>query len=116
MAYIIFDNEQEAEARSEQAGIAKGLSYHKTGKGSRYWWGWSKEASDVAPRAYIEIAKSVSVDPETEEETVNIPEQNLLTEEDVLVDELPEDWVTSEVTPDGGDEEDEDPIEEDGND
>ena len=123
MAYIIFDNEQEAEARSEQAGIAKGLSYHKTGKGSRYWWGWSKEASEensedpeapvVVPRAYIEIAKNINVDPETEEETVSIPDQNLLTDEDVLVDELPEDWVTaSEELPDG----DESPIEEDGND
>ena len=116
MAYIIFNTEQEAELRSEQAGIAKGLSYHKTGKGSRYWWGWSKENTDVAPRAYIEIAKNVSVDPETDEETVSIPDQNLLTDDDVLVDELPEDWVTASANPDGGDEEDEDPIEEDGND
>ena len=113
MAYIIFDTEQEAEARSEQAGIAKGLSYHKTGKGSRYWWGRSKEATEeppedpeapvVVPRAYIEIAKSVSVDPETEEETVSIPDQNLLTEEDTLVDELPEDWVQPSGNPDGND-------------
>ena len=109
MAYLIFDTEQEAEDRSEQAGIAKGLSYHKTGKGSRYWWGWSVEATEEAPRAYIEIQKSVSVDPETEEETVSIPEQNLLTEEDTLVDELPEDWVQpSRENPDGGDDEGED--------
>ena len=123
MAYIIFENEQEAELRSEQAGIAKGLSYHKTGKGSRYWWGWSKEATEeppedpeapvVVPRAYIEIAKNISVDPETEEETITIPDQNLLTDDDVLVDELPEDWVTASAElPDG----DESPIEEDGND
>ena len=118
MAYIIFNTEQEAEARSEQAGIAKGLSYHKTGKGSRYWWGWSKENTDVAPRAYIEIAKSVSVDPETEEETITIPDQNLLTDDDVLVDELPEDWVTDSANPDGDESptEDEDEDEEEDND
>lgn len=116
MAYIIFDTEQEAELRSEQAGIAKGLSYHKTGKGSRYWWGWSKEASEEDPRAYIEIAKNISVDPETEEETISIPDQNLLTDDDVLVDELPEDWVTASAELPDGDEEEEDPIEEDGND
>ncbi len=130
MAYIIFNTAQEAEARSEQAGIAKGLSYHKTGKGSRYWWGWSVEAAEeppedpeapvVAPRAYIEIAKNVSVDPETEEETINIPEQNLLTDEDELVDSLPEDWVQPgdpDEVPDEEDEEEEDPEEpEDGND
>jgi hypothetical protein len=113
MAYIIFNTAQEAEARSEQAGIAKGLSYHKTGKGSRYWWGWSVEASEeppedpeapvVAPRAYIEIVKNVSVDPETEEETITIPDQNLLTDDDVLVDELPEDWVQPSGNPDGND-------------
>ena len=105
MAYIIFNTEQEAEARSEQAGIAKGLSYHKTGSksGSRYWWGWSKENTDVAPRAYIEIAKNINVDPETDEETVSIPDQNLLTDDDVLVDELPEDWVTTSENPDGND-------------
>jgi len=118
MAYIIFDTEQEAEARSEQAGIQKGLSYHKTGKGSRYWWGWSVEATEeppedpeapvVTPRAYIEIVKNISVDPETEEETITIPDQNLLTDDDVLVDELPEDWVTASAElPDGGDEEEE---------
>ena len=109
MAYLIFQNEQEAEDRSEQAGIAKGLSYHKTGKGSRYWWGWSVEAAEENPRAYIEIQKNVSVDSETEEETVSIPDQNLLTDEDELVDELPEDWVQlSGDLDDVGDEEEED--------
>jgi hypothetical protein len=107
MAYIIFNNEQEAELRSEQAGIAKGLSYHKTGKGSRYWWGWSKSASEEDPRAYIEIAKNISVDPETDEETVSIPDQNLLTDDDILVDELPEDWVTASANPDEEEEEEE---------
>ena len=113
MAYIIFNTEQEAEDRSEQAGIAKGLSYHKTGKGSRYWWGWSVEATEeppedpeapvVVPRAYIEIQKNISVDPETEEETITIPDESLLTEEDTIVEELPEDWVQPSENPDGND-------------
>jgi hypothetical protein len=113
MAYIIFDTEQEAEARSEQAGIQKGLSYHKTASGSRYWWGWSVEAAEENPRAYIEIKKNTWTDEETEEEHTSIPDEALLTDDDVLVDELPEDWVTASAElPDG----DESPIEEDGND
>ena len=34
--YIIFTTEQDAWNRSEQEGIARGLSYHTTGKGTRY--------------------------------------------------------------------------------
>ena len=103
MAYLIFQNEQEAELRSEQAGQQKGYSFWSKGSGTKYHWGWSKENTDVAPRAYIEIAKNISVDPETEEETITIPDQNLLTDDDVLVDELPEDWVTTSENPDGND-------------
>ena len=110
MAYIIFQNEQEAKARSAQAGQVMGYAFWTQGSGSgtKYHWGWSVEAttedSEEEPRAFIEIQKNVSVDPETEEETINIPEQNLLTDEDELVDELPEDWVTASENPDGGDE------------
>ena len=93
MAYLIFDNEQEAELRSEQAGIQKGLSYHRTASGSRYWWGWSVEGSEENPRAFIEIAKNVWTDEETEEEHVSIPDEALLNDNDQLLDELPEDWV-----------------------
>jgi len=93
MAYLIFESKEEAQARSEQAGIAKGLSYHKTGSGSRYWWGVSEEAAEENPRAYIEIKKFVWTDEESGEEQVSIPDQTLLTEEDTLVDSLPEDWV-----------------------
>ena len=93
MAYLIFDNEQEAELRSEQAGIQKGLSYHRTASGSRYWWGWSVEGSEENPRAFIEIAKNVWTDEETEEEHVSIPDEALLNDNDEFVDELPEDWV-----------------------
>ena len=93
MAYLIFESKEEAQARSEQAGIAKGLSYHKTGSGSRYWWGVSEEAAEENPRAYIEIKRLVWTDEESGEENVSIPDQALLTEEDTLVDSLPEDWV-----------------------
>ena len=93
MAYLIFDSKEEAQARSEQAGIAKGLSYHKTGSGTKYWWGWSEEAAEEDPRAYIEIQKNTWTDEETEEEYTSIPDESLLNDEDVLVDELPEDWV-----------------------
>ena len=34
--YLIFATEQEGIDRSEQEGIARGLAYHKVGKGSRY--------------------------------------------------------------------------------
>ena len=34
--YLIYDTEQEGIDRSEQEGIARGLAYHKVGKGSRY--------------------------------------------------------------------------------
>ena len=93
MAYLIFNSKEEAQARSEQAGIAKGLSYHKTGSGSRYWWGVSEEAAEENPRAYIEIAKNTWTDEESGEENVSIPDQALLTDDDTLVDSLPEDWV-----------------------
>ena len=93
MAYLIFDSKEEAQARSEQAGIAKGLSYHKTRSGSRYWWGVSEEAAEENPRAYIEIKKFVWTNEETNEVHTNIPDEALLNDNDELVDELPEDWV-----------------------
>ena len=34
--YLLFSTEQDAWDRSEEEGIAMGLSYHKTGRGSRY--------------------------------------------------------------------------------
>ena len=107
MAYLIFQNEQEAEARSAQAGQQKGYAFWTHGSGTKYHWGWSVEAttedSEEDPRAYIKIDKNISVDPETDEETITIPDQNLLTDDDVLVDELPEDWAQLSGTPDGND-------------
>ena len=95
MAYLIFESKEEAVARSEQAGIAKNLSYHKTRSGSRYWWGVSEEAAEENPRAYIEIKRLVWTDEESGEENVSIPDQALLTEIEIasLASELPEDWV-----------------------
>ena len=102
MAYLIFENEQEAEARSAQAGQVMGYAFWTQGSGTKFHWGWSVEASEEDPRAYIEIQKNVSVDPETDEETISIPDEALLTDDDVLVDELPEDWVTTSETPEDG--------------
>ena len=116
MAYLIFDSEQEAELRSEEAGIQKGLSYHKTASGSRYWWGWSIEGSEENPRAYIEIQKNVWTNEETNEVHTNIPDEALLNDEDELVDSLPEDWVfppdpmAEEEDTDDDEEEEEPPI------
>ena len=95
MAYLIFESKEEAQARSEQAGIAKNLSYHTTKSGSRYWWGVGEEASEENPRAFIEITKNTWTDEETEEEHTSIPDEALLSEEEIasLVDSLPEDWV-----------------------
>ena len=65
MAYIIFNTEQEAEARSAQAGQQKGYAFWTHGSGTKYHWGYSVEATEeppedpeapvVVPRAYIEI-------------------------------------------------------------
>ena len=93
MAYLIFNSKEEAQARSELAGIAKNLSYHKTKSGSRYWWAIGEEAAKEDPRAFIEIQKNVWTDEESGEEHVSISDETLLNEEDTLVDSLPEDWV-----------------------
>ncbi len=93
MAYLIFDSKEEAQSRSEQAAQQKNTSFWSTGSGTKYWWGWSEEASEEDPRAFIEIAKNTWTDEETEEEHVSIPDEALLNENDELLDELPEDWV-----------------------
>ena len=93
MAYLIFNSKEEAQSRSEQAAQKMNTSFWSTGSGTKYWWGIGEEKAKEDPRAYIEIAKNVWTDEETEEEHVSIPDQALLTEEDTLVDSLPEDWV-----------------------
>ena len=95
MAYLIFDSKEEAQARSEQAAQQKNTSFWSTGSGTKYWWGWSVEAAEEDPRAFIEIQKNTWTDEETEEEHVSIPDEALLTEKEIesLASELPEDWV-----------------------
>ena len=93
MAYLIFESKEEAQARSEQAAQQKNTSFWSTGSGTKFWWGWSVEAAEENPRAYIEIQRLVWTDEETEEEHVSIPDEALLNDNDELVDELPEDWV-----------------------
>ena len=93
MAYLIFDSKEEAQARSEQAAQQKNTSFWSTGSGTKYWWGWSVEAAEEDPRAFIEIQKNVWTDEETEEEHVSIPDEALLNDNDELLNELPEDWV-----------------------
>ena len=93
MAYLIFESKEEAQARSEQAAKQKNTSFWSTGSGTKYWWGWSEEAAEEDPRAFIEIQKNTWTDEETGEEHVSIPDEALLTEEDTIFDSLPEDWV-----------------------
>lgn len=92
MAYLIFNTPEEAEERSAEAAKKKGYAFWKYGSGTKYVWGWVKENTEEDPRAYIEIQKNTWTDEETEEEHTNIPDQNLLTEDDELHDELPADW------------------------
>jgi len=95
MAYLIFESKEEAQARSEQAAQQKNTSYWSTGSGTRFWWGWSIEGSEEDPRAFIEIQKNTWTDEVTEEENTSIPDEALLTEEEIasLSDTLPDDWV-----------------------
>lgn len=93
MAYLIFTSPEEAEERSAEAAKKKGLAFWKYGSGTKYVWGWVTENAEEDPRAYIEIKKNTWTDEESGEEHVSIPDQNLLTEDDELVDDLPEDWV-----------------------
>ena len=68
MAYLIFDSKEEAQARSEQAAQQKNTSFWSTKSGTKYWWGWSEEAAEEDPRAFIEIQKNVWTDEESGEE------------------------------------------------
>lgn len=92
MAYLIFNTPEEAEERSAEAAKKKGYAFWKYGSGTKYVWGWVTENAEEDPRAYIEIQKNTWTDEETEEEHTNIPDQNLLTEDDELHDELPANW------------------------
>ena len=98
--YLIYDTEEQALLRSEQAGAMKGLSWSINGTGSRYWWATKTEAKQDNPRAAVILKTTTEneVDDETleviEERTV-IVDSDLLTFDEQLdvVPELPSDWV-----------------------
>jgi hypothetical protein len=82
MKYLIFNNKEEALARSDEAGAVKGLAYHKGfADGTRYVWGAIPEEGGQE-RAALDVEKDS--DFLTPEEKAN------------RVDELPEDWVSSD--------------------
>ena len=84
MAYLIYNSVEEAKARSEEAGREKGLSFHRNGQGSRYWWGWLIEAKEEDPRVAIEIQSSTFTDEVTGEEVTTYADGDLITEEEKL--------------------------------
>ena len=113
MAYLIFESKEDAEARSAEAGKAKGYAFWTQGSGTKLHCGFSEEASEEDTRAYIEIVKNVWTDEESGEEHTSIPDEALLTEEEIasLASELPEDWgyppdPMAEPTEDESDDED----------
>jgi hypothetical protein len=82
MKYLIFNNEEEAMTRSDEAGAVKGLAYHKGfPDGTRYVWGAIVEEGGQE-RAALDVEKDIDL--LTSEERAN------------CVDELPEDWVSSD--------------------
>ena len=86
--YLLYDNETDALARSEQAGIDRGLAYHKGDpNGTRYIWRVIVEETDTNPRGALHI---LSDDPDPDKDY-----RNLLTaaETSALLDNLPDDWV-----------------------
>jgi len=83
--YLIYDNETDALARSDQAGIDRGLAYHKGDpNGTRYIWGVIVEETDTNPRAALDVVTEDGKD-----------YRNLLTaaETSALLDDLPDDWI-----------------------
>jgi len=96
--YIIYDSEDQAHIRSEQAGAMRGLSYSQTGTGSRYWWGWIAEHKEENARVAIALPTTTEnwFDDETLEllssEVVAV-DKDILTDEDEVVENLPSDWV-----------------------
>ncbi len=96
--YIIYDSEDQAHIRSEQAGAMRGLSHSQTGTGSRYWWGWIAEHKEENARVAIALPTTTETetDPETFEvisSTVVAVDKDILTDEDEIVENLPSDWA-----------------------
>lgn len=99
--YIIYDNEDQAHIRSEQAGAMRGLSWSQTGTagtGSRYWFSTVIEHKEENPRVALILPTTTETetDPETFEvisSTVVAVDKDILTDEDEVVENLPSDWV-----------------------
>ena len=95
--YIIYDNEDQAHIRSEQAGAMRGLSYSQNGTGSRYWWGWIAEHKEENARVAIALPTTTETETDDEGEVISstvVPvDQDILTDEDEILESLPSDWV-----------------------
>jgi len=96
--YIIYDSEDQAHIRSEQAGAMRGLSWSQTGTGSRYWFSTVVESKEENARAAVVLPTTTETetDPETFEvisSTVVAVDKDILTDEDEIVENLPSDWV-----------------------
>ena len=95
--YLIYDNEDQAHIRSEQAGAMRGLSYSQNGTGSRYWWGWIVESKEENPRAAIVLPTTTETETDDEGEVISSEvvavDKDILTDEDEVVESLPSDWA-----------------------
>ena len=95
--YIIYDNEDQAHIRSEQAGGMRGLSWSLNGTGSRYWFSVVVESKEENPRAAIVLPTTTETETDDEGEvissTVVAVDKDILTDEDEVVESLPSDWA-----------------------
>ena len=98
--YIIYDNEDQALLRSEQAGGMRGLSWSLNGTGSRYWFAVEVESKEDNPRAAIVLP--TTTENEVNEETGEVVNSrvvpvdiDILTSDDLIqmVENLPSSWV-----------------------
>ena len=95
--YIIYDNEDQAHIRSEQAGAMRGLSWSLNGTGSRYWWGWIVESKEENPRVALVLKTTTETETDEEGEVISsevVPvDKDILTDEDEILTDLPSDWA-----------------------
>ena len=95
--YIIYDNEDQAHIRSEQAGAMRGLSWSLNGTGSRYWWGWIVESKEENPRVALVLKTTTETETDEEGEVISsevVPvDKDILTDEDEILTALPSDWA-----------------------
>ena len=98
--YIVYDNEDQALLRSEQAGGMRGLSWSLNGTGSRYWFAVEVESKEDNPRAAIVLP--TTTENEINEETGEVVNSrvvpvdiDILTSDDLIqmVENLPSTWA-----------------------